>query len=155
MISPHGSIPIHCITQRLSLSPASLTRCSIAHPCGFASTSWWETTGLPSSMQVPLSGLDGSCPPMSVTSAFPHKAQRETAHGAVLARASQRLWLLSGYGGSSDLHMRSSYHPSLAPAPDDASSGCHHLANSAPAMWPGVHCAEGFAPGRCRPRTPR
>jgi hypothetical protein len=155
MMLSDDAIPIHAITARPSLFPASSTRRRITRLCSSASTSVWVTTGLPSFIQVLSSGLDGPCIPVSVVSASSHKPQGETAHSAILASAYQRLWHLSDYGTSMDLHICSSYRSSLAPSPDDASSGCRPLAVRAPALRPGVHCPEGFAPGRYQPRTPR
>jgi hypothetical protein len=76
MMLPDGAIPIGPITEPPSLSPASSTRRRTTRPCGSASTSLWATTGLPSSVQMLTSGLDGSCIPVGMLSAFPQKLER-------------------------------------------------------------------------------
>lgn len=96
VMSPIGSIPVRPITERLSLSPSSLTRNPINSPYGLPSLLPGEVTGLPRSTDIPLDGLGAVSPPVGQ-----HLRQEIgkflNLPTCLLAQASQRLWLVNHY----------------------------------------------------------
>jgi hypothetical protein len=97
MMSPNGSTPIRPITEWLSLPPSSFTRNPINSPYGLPSLLPGEVTGLPRSADIPLDGLGAVSPPVG------HHLRQEIGKFLILptcllAQASQRLWLVIGYG---------------------------------------------------------
>lgn len=152
---PRGATPIRCITQRHSLSPTSFTRLSAGLPLRVTFHIPVERDGLTEFHAIAIvDGLDGPSPPVGCTFASSHGSRDRPPTVPFWPEPLSIFGSFSRNEGSTGLHICSSYRPSLAPTPDDASSGRRCLTASAPAFRPGVHCPKGSAPDRCQSRTP-
>ena len=144
--------PIRPITGRPSLPPPSFTRRPIGSPCGWPTLAGgrraYHVASQESSWVRPRLYAGGS------SSAPDEFSSIRTWPLTILVQAYQHLWLVlyyDAYGGSPGLAIPRA----PGPRPPRCWQSRPRLALRSPPLRMRIRCPEGFAPRRCRRRTPR
>ena len=154
MISPCGSIPIHFITERLSLSPPSSTRLlSASLTVGLPLRAEGKPIGLTVFHPCHMKGLGSvSLPVVVCPCSFRMKETIQPL--AILAQACQQLWLVANDG----IYQQFSYlNLTLQPSPLPHGA-CRFALSSRIPLTPfgdGVRCPARFIPSRYQGRMGR
>ena len=144
--------PIRPVTGRPSLAPPSSTRRPVGSPCG-----WPTLAGGRRASHVASQESSWVRPRLyaggTISAPGEFRSARTWPH-AILAQAYQHLWLVLYYdacGGSPGLAIPRA----PGPRPPRCWQSRSRLALRSPPLRMRIRCPEGFAPRRCRRRTPR
>ena len=151
VMSPRGSTPVRPIAGRPSLPPPSFTRRPVGSPCG-------GPTRAGGRRAYHVASQESSWVRPRLTPVARHLRRMSLQHPDLatylLVRASQHLWLVfvyDAYGGSPGLAVPRA----PGPRPPRCWQSRPRLALRSPPSRVRIRCPEGFAPRRCRRRTPR